>query len=144
MHVSLGHSQTFTLNDTVFNKGDSLVRDVYFDFNASQILKESFPFLDSLAELMKTNDSLTIEIGVYTSYLGNEDYNFKLSEHRASSIIWYLRNKGVQSSKLHPHGYGEKHLIISEAEIISIKSKEKQMELHDINNRVVFTIVRIN
>lgn len=139
-----GHSQIFNLRDSVLHVGDSLVRDVYFYYNASRILKESFPFLDSLADFMTTNDSLTIEIGVYTSYLGNEEYNLKLSEHRARSILWYLRNKGVPNSKLHSKGYGEKHLITSESEIKSIENKQKQLELHAINNRVVFTIVRIN
>jgi hypothetical protein len=44
-----GFRQTFTLADSTLSEGDILIKDIHFDYNATRIILESFPFLDSLA-----------------------------------------------------------------------------------------------
>ena len=140
--LSPSKSQTFQLIDTTFNVGDSLIHNIYFDFNKTQILSESKLFLDSMANLLIKFNSLKIEIGIHTSFIGNDHYNEKLSQKRAEQIKNYLVKKGVNQSNLKGIGYGEKLPIISKASIDKVEKKEK-IKLDSINNRHVFKIIDI-
>jgi OmpA-OmpF porin, OOP family len=81
---------------------------VYFEYNRATIKSESFPILDAVASTMQGNpDIAKIEIQGHTDERGNDDYNMRLSEARARSVLEYLVGKGVEASRLQSHGYGE-------------------------------------
>jgi outer membrane protein OmpA-like peptidoglycan-associated protein len=48
-----------------------------------------------------------VEIEGHTDDLGRDDYNLQLSGRRASSVMRFLINTGVESSRLTSRGYGE-------------------------------------
>ena len=55
--------------------------------------------------------NLKIEISSHTDSKGANDYNFKLSDNRAKSVVDYLISKGISSARLVYKGYGEEKPI---------------------------------
>jgi OmpA-OmpF porin, OOP family len=85
-----------------------VMENIYYEFDKAVLLDESFSSLDKLADMLNANPTVRIEIGGHTDSKGNDDYNQKLSEARAKSVVDYLIGKGIDASRLTAVGYGEK------------------------------------
>lgn len=117
----LFHSENFDVNDTAqytevikdialkkLEVGSQIVlNNIFYDFDKSSLRTESMAELDKLTELMKDNPSLTIEISSYTDNKGSDEYNLKLSQARAQSVVDYLIGKGTDTKRMTAKGYGE-------------------------------------
>ena len=117
----LFHSENFDLQDTATYKevvkvielkkvkvGKTIVlNNVFYDFDKATLRPESSTELDALVQLLKDNEKLRIELGSHTDDKGADDYNQKLSDARAASVVTYLANKGVAQDRLVAMGYGE-------------------------------------
>jgi outer membrane protein OmpA-like peptidoglycan-associated protein len=89
-------------------EGESIVlQNIFFEFNKTALLPESFKELDKVVSFMKDNDIDLIEISGHTDSEGSDSYNQKLSEGRAQSVVQYLQSKGIQASRMKVMGYGE-------------------------------------
>ena len=95
------------LSDTI------VIKNIYFDFDKSDIKSEYRQNLDVLAEYMKENPGAKIEIGGHTDYVGTNDYNYLLSGRRAKAVKDYLVSKGVKQDKIETAKYGESKPIAS-------------------------------
>lgn len=89
------------------------IRNVYFDFDKSDIKHEFRQNLDELAEYMKTYPGVQIEVGGHTDYVGTDEYNMLLSARRAKSVKDYLVGKGVKQDKIVTTKFGESQPIAS-------------------------------
>jgi len=107
-------------------------RNIYFDFNKATIRPESYPVLDSIAQLLKENPSIIVEVAGHTDERGSYEYNMKLSQARAEAVVNYLIKKGIDPRRLIPRGYGESQPIIPNA---------KTEAEHQMNRRVEFRII---
>jgi outer membrane protein OmpA-like peptidoglycan-associated protein/tetratricopeptide (TPR) repeat protein len=85
---------------------------VYFAFNSSEIDKEYYPRLDSVAAFVKASKKYKISIEGNTDTVGTVDYNQRLSLQRANAVAKYLESKGVSTGKLHIEGEGKHHLAV--------------------------------
>jgi outer membrane protein OmpA-like peptidoglycan-associated protein len=95
-------------------KGKKIIlKNVFFDYNASTLRPESNTELDNLVTLLNENPSMKIEISGHTDSDGSDDYNQKLSEGRANSVVKYLIGKGIAESRLTYKGYGETQPVAS-------------------------------
>ena len=117
----LFHSENFDLKDTAGYKevvkvielkkvkvGKTIVlNNVFYDFDKATLRTESSTELDALAELLKDNPALRIELGSHTDDKGADDYNQKLSDARANAVVSYLTGKGIAADRLVAKGYGE-------------------------------------
>ncbi len=83
-----------------------LLTNVFYEIDRWELKKESISELDNLAELLKTNKDLIVEIGGYTDSTGTAEYNLQLSEKRALSVVNYLIESGISQIRLHHKGYG--------------------------------------
>lgn len=83
------------------------LNNVFFNTNSYDLLPSSFTELDELVNLLKTNETVTIEIGGHTDDVGSEADNQKLSENRAKSVYTYLASKGIDKTRMTYKGYGE-------------------------------------
>ena len=81
--------------------------NVYFAFDKAIVLEESHASLDKLAQMLKDNPTVSIEISGHTDSKGDDKYNQKLSEARAKSVVEYLISQGVDAARLKAAGYGE-------------------------------------
>lgn len=84
----------------------TVLRNVYFGFNAFNLKSESEVELRTLVELLKSNPTLWIEIAGHTDNVGNAKYNQNLSERRAQSVVSYLVSEGIDKNRLRAVGYG--------------------------------------
>ncbi|MFT3911073.1 MAG: OmpA family protein [Ferruginibacter sp.] len=84
-----------------------VVENVYYDYNKATLKKESYPALDNLVKLLKDNPAINIEIDGHTDSNGSDEYNLKLSDARAKSVVKYLISKGIDKARLQAKGLGE-------------------------------------
>ena len=56
---------------------------------------------------MVLNPEIIVEMGSHTDSKGSTEYNQKLSQKRAESVVNYLVAKGIPEQNLKPQGYGE-------------------------------------
>ena len=60
-----------------------------------------------MAQILRENPNVTIEMGAHTDRKGTDEYNINLSNRRAQSVIDYLISAGIAADRLFPKGYGE-------------------------------------
>lgn len=83
------------------------INNLFFDFNKAIIKKESYEELNKLADILKMNNSLKVEISGYTDDIGDNDFNLQLSQNRAEAVREYLVKKGCKADMLTAKGYGK-------------------------------------
>ena len=83
------------------------VDNIYYDFNKATLREDSHPVLDQLVSMLNENKDMKLEIGAHTDSKGTDEYNLKLSDARAKSVVDYLLSKGIDPSRLVSKGYGE-------------------------------------
>ncbi|MCJ0743212.1 OmpA family protein [Pedobacter montanisoli] len=95
------------LLDKITVGADVTLNNIFFDTNKYELLPPSLIELNLLAEVLKSNPTLIIEIQGHTDNVGDLKTNQKLSENRAKSVYDYLINNGINSKQLTYKGYGE-------------------------------------
>ncbi len=111
------------------------VAPIYFDFNLSEIRKDSQLVLDELAAKLIKYKRIKMEIQSHTDSRGPEEYNLPLSERRAKSTLDYLVGKGIDPVRLQYQGYGNSKPVI---ECPVGKCSETD---HQLNRRSEFEII---
>ncbi|MBI2967313.1 MAG: PD40 domain-containing protein [Bacteroidetes bacterium] len=84
-----------------------ILKNIFFDFDKATLRPESTVELERLLALLTEVASMKIEISGHTDNKGSDDYNQKLSESRAKSVVDYLIGKGISTDRLTFKGYGE-------------------------------------
>jgi outer membrane protein OmpA-like peptidoglycan-associated protein len=113
--VAAGASSTinFTLRRALVQGQVMSFANIYFDSGSATLKSESYPVLDEIADLLKANTNVRVEIGGHTDSDGSESFNQDLSERRATSVRTYLTQRGVPASMLTTRGYGETSPVAS-------------------------------
>ena len=83
-----------------------VLNNIFFDFDKATLRPDSKPELDRVANVLKDNPSMKIEISGHTDNKGSATYNLKLSEARAKSVVDYLITTGIEKARLSFKGYG--------------------------------------
>ncbi|MBN2038731.1 MAG: OmpA family protein [Spirochaetes bacterium] len=89
------------------------VNNIQFEINRAYLKKESIDILDKLIRIMKQNPDLKVEVRGHTDSTGEADYNLKLSERRADSVIEYMIKNGISPERVNAVGFGETKPIAS-------------------------------
>ena len=89
-----------------FDVSDGFKYTIHFDFNSSIVRQESMIRIDELAELMERYPKLRLEIQGHTDNIGGEDFNLKLSDARAKSVMQELVKRGIEEKRLRGRGFG--------------------------------------
>lgn len=103
-----------------------LVRGVYYEFDKADLTDNSREALDRLVKALKENPNITIELSAHCDYRGRAEYNERLSQRRAESVVKYLTEHGIEAERLTAKGYGE-----SQPKTVSKKMTEKYPFLHE-------------
>ncbi|MGB1217388.1 MAG: OmpA family protein, partial [Saprospiraceae bacterium] len=83
------------------------LNNVFFDTGKASLKAESKTELNTLAALLKTYATVSIQVAGHTDSEGADDFNMTLSDERAASVTAYLEAKGIESSRITSVGYGE-------------------------------------
>ncbi len=136
-----------------------MIDNIFFDFNRATLRSESTEALDRLAELLKENPNVTIELSAHCDYKGPAEYNKRLSQQRAEAVVAYLTEHGIEADRLSPVGYGkekpktvrrkltEKYPFLKEGDVLTeefIKNlnEEQQEQCNQLNRRTEFIVLR--
>lgn len=85
----------------------NIVDNIFYDFDKSTLRPESKTALDGLAQMLRDNPNITIEMASHTDRKGSDEYNIALSDRRAKSAVDYLIELGIAADRLQHQGYGE-------------------------------------
>ena len=91
----------------VIEKVNFAAKNVFFSTGSYKLLGKSFSSLNSVADLMKADQSLMLDIDGHTDSQGSDEMNHTLSHNRAKSVSDYLISRGVSASRMVSTGYGE-------------------------------------
>ncbi|PLW99541.1 MAG: hypothetical protein C0594_16910 [Marinilabiliales bacterium] len=85
-----------------------VIDNIYYPFDKSYLTEEAKATIDTtIFFLLENNPELIVEISSHTDSKGNDEYNQKLSQKRAESVVQYLIEKGIEEERLLAKGYGE-------------------------------------
>jgi outer membrane protein OmpA-like peptidoglycan-associated protein len=107
------------------------LNNIFFEVAKSKLKPESFAELDRVADFLKSNPEIKIEIGGHTDNAGKAASNMKLSQARAAAVADYIISKGLPKEKIVSKGYGLTKPVATN------KTKEGKAQ----NRRVEFTIL---
>ncbi len=136
-----------------------MIENIYYEFDSAELTAESTVALDELIQLLTDNPNAVIELSAHCDYRGNDEYNQRLSQRRAESVVRYLTGGGINRDRLVARGYGESRpkmvtpFIIRSApflkegdilteEFILTLSEEEQEICNALNRRTEFKVVR--
>lgn len=90
--------------------------DINFDFDKSSLNELGKSRVRQVSQLLATLPSLNVVVEGHTDYLGSDEYNMKLGQRRAESVVRELTELGVDSSRMSPISYGEGKPLFTEEE----------------------------
>jgi outer membrane protein OmpA-like peptidoglycan-associated protein len=77
-----------------------------FDFNSSDLDEPTEAFLDQLAETLRQDENLRLDIEGHTDNVGSDKFNLRLSQKRAEVVKALLVKKGIKAERLNAAGKG--------------------------------------
>lgn len=137
-----------------------LIDNIFYDFDKATLRPESATSLDELVKLLTENPNVTIELSAHADYRGSAEYNKRLSQKRAESVVNYLIEHGIPQDRLTPKGYGvekpktirkkltEKYPWLKEDDVLTedfikkLDDKEKEEICNQLNRRTEFIVLR--
>ena len=136
-----------------------LIDNIFYDFDKATLTPASTQALDKLVALLKENSHVTIELSAHCDYKGNSEYNKRLSQRRAQSVVDYLIAHGIEKDRLTPVGYGkerpktirrkltEKYPWLKEDDVLTQEfilkqTREHQEICNQLNRRTEFKVLR--
>lgn len=105
----------------------------FFVQSKPELLATSYPELDRIVNLMKTYNTMEIELSGHTDGVGNPVELMKLSQQRALKVKQYLVSKGVSDKRIVGKGYGRSRPV----------APNNTEENRQKNRRVEFTVTKI-
>ena len=136
-----------------------LIDNIFYDFDKATLRPESTKALDELVTLLNENPNVTIELSAHCDYKGRAEYNKRLSQRRAESVVNYLIEHGIASDRLTPKGYGKekpkkvnkkvatKFKFLKEGDVLTEEfiqnlAEKEQEECNQLNRRTEFIVLR--
>jgi OOP family OmpA-OmpF porin len=86
---------------------------VQFEVNKADLKPTAFPVLDKVADALKAEPDIKVQIKGHTDSTGKRDYNVDLSQRRAETVKKYLASKGVAAERMTATGYGPDQPVAS-------------------------------
>jgi len=113
-----------------------ILQNIYYDYDQATLRTASKSTLDSLVLFLKENPAIIVELGAHTDNKGDDEYNKKLSQKRAESVVKYLITAGLSKDRLIAKGYGETNAIAQNENPDGSDNPEGRQ----LNRRTEFTI----
>ncbi|MDL2264936.1 OmpA family protein [Parabacteroides sp. OttesenSCG-928-G21] len=138
-----------------------VIENIFYAFDQATLRPESKEALDEMIKMLNDNPHVTIELGAHTDSKGTEEYNERLAQRRAQSVVDYLIAGGIDKERLEAKGYGESvpktinkrmaenYDFLNEGDVLTEAFIQElapdQQEVADqINRRTEFRVLRTN
>jgi len=90
---------------------EDVVKDIYFDFDKSNIRPDAREVLKTNADWFLKNSNVAITVEGHCDERGTAEYNMALGQRRAQEAKKYLVNLGVDGSAIKTISYGKERPI---------------------------------
>lgn len=138
-----------------------VIDNIFYDFDKATLRPESKKALDEMIKMLNDNPNVTIELGAHTDRKGTDQYNERLAQRRAQSVVDYLIAEGIEAARLEAKGYGEsvpktinkkmakqfdflkKGDVLTEEFILALPPEQQEIA-DQINRRTEFKVLRTN
>lgn len=138
-----------------------LIENIFYEFNRADLTAVSSTALDELVKMLNDNPTVTIELAAHCDYKGSDDYNLRLSQRRAESVVRYLIRAGIAADRLTAKGYGKQSPkvvdtyavqqasflkegdVLTEEYIKNLPPEQREI-CNAMNRRTEFRVVRTN
>ncbi|HEY4052363.1 MAG TPA: OmpA family protein [Terriglobales bacterium] len=106
--IQLHHHEegTAALEKQIAQAGIATIYGIHFDTDSAKLRPDSILALNAVLGLINNHPESHWAIAGHTDNQGNASHNQKLSESRATSVIAWLKEHGVNSNRLVPRGFG--------------------------------------
>ncbi|MCB1673395.1 MAG: OmpA family protein [Moraxellaceae bacterium] len=94
-------------------------RNIHFALDKSNINTKATLVLDKVVKILEAYPHMNIRLVGHTDSRASKAYNLALSERRAKSVLKYLAQKGIDSSRMGIRGEGFNDLKTAEDELIA-------------------------
>lgn len=138
-----------------------VIENIFYDFDKATLRPESQKALDEMIKMLNDNPNVTIELGAHTDRKGSDQYNERLAQRRAQSVVDYLIAGGIEKERLEAKGYGESvpkvinkkmaknYDFLNEGDVLTEEfiltlTPEQQGIADQINRRTEFKVLRTN
>lgn len=112
----------------VIEKVNMAAKNVFFATGSYKLLAKSYKSLNDVAAIMKSDESLMLDIDGHTDDVGTNENNQTLSENRAGAVREYLVSKGVEESRMKSTGFGEEKPI-ADNKTVAGRAKNRRTEM---------------
>jgi outer membrane protein OmpA-like peptidoglycan-associated protein len=120
--------------ESALNKQMNRFNDIKFESGSYTISKQSFDELQYIAEVLRSQPKIHLQITAHTDSVGTVEHNLELSKKRADSVAKHLSERGIPQERLTTIGLGE-----SESSMLIHKNKSqaafRKVEFRIIRNR---------
>ena len=116
------------IEKAVVDKINLAAKNIFFATGSAKLLPKSFKSLDEVIGLLKTDESLMVDIDGHTDATGTAEKNQTLSESRATAVKTYLVSKGIADTRLTATGFGPTKPI-ADNKTAAGKAKNRRTEL---------------
>lgn len=88
-----------------------VLNNITFEVNSYSLNAGSYDELNNLVSYLQDNPQYRVEISAHTDNAGSDDYNLKLSNLRANSVLQYIQDNSINKDRMVAVGYGESRPI---------------------------------
>ncbi|MEM8939068.1 MAG: OmpA family protein [Bacteroidota bacterium] len=105
----------------------AMAQNIYFEFDDTEIKRESLPILNRLLQLLQSSPNLKIEIAGHADNIGSNQINKIVSQKRAESVKKWLVQKGIDANRILARGYGKE---------LPLATNDDEFEGRELNRRI--------
>lgn len=109
------------------------LENLIFNVGTATITRESYPELDQVINMLKSNPKMVIQLEGHTDIKGDPRLNLKLSQERVDAVKNYLVSKGAAKSRIKTKAFGDAHPISRENTEAAAKLN-RRVELRILEN----------
>jgi outer membrane protein OmpA-like peptidoglycan-associated protein len=112
----------------VVKKINYAAKSILFQTGKASLLAASYSQLNNVADILKQDPNVKLNIDGHTDNIGKPEANLLLSQKRAEAVRDYLIKKGVAAARLHAKGFGDTMPLV-ENKTASNRNKNRRVEL---------------
>jgi OOP family OmpA-OmpF porin len=109
-----------------------VVKGVHFAFDSARLTPTGERIVDEAAAALKAQPEIAYEVGGHTCSIGTDQYNFGLSERRATTVMDGLLSRGVWPGQLTMRWYGESNPVASN-DTEAGRMENRRVEIRPLN-----------
>jgi len=127
------NSETSSVSTKAIQKEiSSIVNEnrIIFKRLSTEVTQKSIQTIEKIAQILKENPTVKVEIGGHTDAKGDDEVNAYVSKHRALSVQKLLVKFGIAPERLSAVGYGEsKPIVQNDSQGYSAKNRRVEFKI---------------